>query len=106
MNLLKKFKCTVTKETNMEIEIDESIWTPETICAWSKSFYDADDLKGVVEHVARLKSKYEDGEFIEGFGIPMIDGKKPYPYIEDNHMAKDINICNQSVDTDVDMEEL
>lgn len=103
---MKKFKCTVTRETTMEIEIDESIWTPETIRAWSKSFYDADDLNDVVEHVARLKSKYEDGEFIEGFGIPMIDGKKPYPYIEDNQIAKDINICNQSVDTDVDMEEL
>lgn len=50
----------------MEIEIDESIWTPEAIRAWSKSFYDADDLSDVVEHVARLKSKYDDGEFIEG----------------------------------------
>ena len=56
----------------------------------------------MVEHVARLKSKYDDGEFIDGFGIPMIDSKKPYPYIEDYQMAKDINICNQSVETDID----
>lgn len=56
----------VARETSMEIEIDESIWTPEAIRAWSKSFYDADDLSDVVEHVARLKSKYDDGEFIEG----------------------------------------
>lgn len=90
----------------MEIEIDESIWTPEAIRAWSKSFYDADDLSDVVEHVARLKSKYDDGEFIEGFGIPMIDSKKQYPYIEDYQMAKDINICNQSVETDIDVEEI
>lgn len=103
---MKKYRCTVTRETAMEIEIDESIWTPEAIRAWSESFYDADDLSTVVEHVARLKSKYEDGEFIEGFGIPMIDGIKPYPYIEDNRMAKDINICNQSVDTSVDVEEI
>ena len=101
-----KFKCTVTRETSMEIEIDESIWTPEAIRAWSKSFYDADDLSDVVEHVARLKSKYDDGEFIDGFGIPMIDSKKPYPYIEDYQMAKDINICNQSVETDIDVEEI
>ena len=93
---MKKYRCTVTRETAMEIEIDESIWTPEAIRAWSESFYDADDLSTVVEHVARLKSKYEDGEFIEGFGIPMID----------NRMAKDFNICNQSVDTSVDVEEI
>lgn len=42
---MKKFKCTVTRETTMEIEIDESVWTPETIRDWSKSFYDADDLR-------------------------------------------------------------
>ena len=77
---MKKFKCTVTRETTMEIEIDDSVWTPDAIRAWSKSF--------------------------EGFGIPMIDGKKPYPYIEDNQMAKDINICNQSVYSDIDVEEL
>lgn len=36
----------------------------------------------------------------------MIDGKKPYPYVEDNQMAEDINICNQSIDTDIDVDEL
>lgn len=103
---MRKFKCTVTREVTMEIEIDETTWTPEAIRTWSKSFYDADDLLDVVEHVARLKSKYDDGEFIEGFGIPMIAGKKPYPYIEDCQMSKDINICNQSDETDIDVEEI
>lgn len=36
----------------------------------------------------------------------MIDSKKQYPYIEDYQMAKDINICNQSVETDIDVEEI
>lgn len=103
---MKKFKCTVTRETTMEVEIDDSIWTPEAIGAWSKSFYDAHDLSDVVEHVARLKSIYDDGEFIEGIGVPMVDGEKPYSYIEDNDMAKDINICHQSVDIDIDVKEI
>lgn len=103
---MKKFKCTVTRETTMEVEIDESIWTPEAIGVWSKSFYNAHDLSGVAEHVARLKSIYDDGEFIEGIGVPMVDGKSPYPYIKDDGIAKDINICHQIIDTDVEVEEI
>lgn len=98
---MKKFKCTVTKETIMEVEIDDSVWTPEQIKDWSNSFYYADSLSEVVEHLARMKSEYEDGEFIEGFGIPMIDGEKPHPYLLNGDINKSINICKQETDIDV-----
>lgn len=103
---MKKFKCTVTKETIMEVEIDDSVWTPEQIKDWSNSFYDADSLSEVVEHLARMKSEYEDGEFIEGFGIPMIDGGKTYPYLLNGDINKSINICKQEIDMDVEIAEM
>ena len=102
---MKKFRCTVTKETTMEIEIDESVWTEEEIAEWQKHFYEAEDLKAVVEHVATMKSEYEDGDFIEGFGIPMINGKKPYDFLNDD-ITTSINICDQSVDIDVNVDEI
>ena len=103
---MKKFRCTVTKETTMEIEIDESVWTEEEIAEWQKHFYEAEDLKAVVEHIATMKAEYEDGDFIEGFGIPMINGKKPYDFLNDDDITTSINICNQSVDIDVDVDEI
>ena len=103
---MKKFRCTVTKETTMEIEIDESVWTEEEIAEWQKHFYEAEDLKAVVEHVATMKSEYEDGDFIEGFGIPMINGKKPYDFLNDEDITTSINICDQSVDIDVNVDEI
>ena len=103
---MKKFRCTVTKETTMEIEIDESVWTEEEIAEWQKHFYEANDLKAVVGHVASMKAEYEDGDFIEGFGIPMINGKKPYDFLNDDDITTSINICNQSVDIDVDVDEI
>lgn len=103
---MKKFRCTVTKETTMEIEIDESVWTEEEIAEWQKHFYEANDLKTVVGHVASMKAEYEDGDFIEGFGIPMVNGKKPYDFLSDDDITTSINIYNQSVDIDVDVDEI
>ena len=99
---MKKFKCTVTKETTMEVEIDDSIWTKEQIAEWQNHFYDAENIEDVVSHVARIKSEYEDGEFIEGFGIPMINGKTVYPDLKVNS----INICNQNSDVNVEVDEI
>lgn len=103
---MKKFKCTVTKETIMEIEIDDSVWTSEEIKKWNKSFYNANDLSEVVEHLARMKSEHEDGEIIEGFGIPMVDGHNPSFYLTKHDINKTINICNQEAKLDVEIEEI
>lgn len=102
---MKKFKCTVTKETTMEIEIDDTVWTPEEIKLWNCCFYEANDLAEVVEHLAKMKAENSDGQFIEGFGIPMIDGKKPLPYLKDTEVTRNINICNQDTNVSVDVSE-
>lgn len=101
---MKKFKCKVTKETTMDIEIDDSIWTDEAIETWSKVFNEADNLSEVVEQLAVLKSEYEDGEFIEGFNIPLINGKTPYVFIKDSDVSNEINIIDEHCETTVDIE--
>lgn len=103
---MKKYKCTVTKETTMEIEIDESVWTDQEIEEWQKSFYEAINLDDIVKYIAKIKTEYEDGDFIEGFGIPLINGKKPYNYLKDTDITTSINICNQSSYTDVEVVEV
>ena len=103
---MKKFRCIVTKETTMEVEIDDSIWTDEYIAEWQKHFCDAENLEDIVGHIAKMKTEYEDGDFIEGFGIPLINGKKPYDYLKDDDITTSINICNQSSDIDMDVDEI
>jgi len=101
---MRTFKCTVTRETTMEITIDDSVWTDEEIKEWSKHFQDADDLGELVERLAAMKVNYNDGEFMEGFGIPLIDGKKPYSFLD--QVEESINIRNQEESIDVDVEEV
>lgn len=103
---MRTFKCTVTRETTMDIMIDDSVWNNEEILEWSKHFQDADDLEELVERLAAMKVNYDDGEFMEGFGIPLIDGKKPYSYLKDDQIEESISIRNQEEYIDVDVEEV
>lgn len=103
---MRTFKCTVSRETTMEITIDDSVWTDEEIKEWSKHFQDAEDLGELVERLAAMKVNYNDGEFMEGFGIPLIDGKKPYSYLKDDQIEESISIRNQEESIDVDVEEV
>lgn len=103
---MRTFKCTVTRETTMDITIDDSVWTDDEIEEWSKHFQDADDLEELVERLAVMKVNHEDGDFLEGFGIPLIDGKKPYSYLKDDQIENSIDIRNQEESIDVDVEEI
>lgn len=59
-----------------------------------------------MERLAAMKVSYEDGEFLEGFGIPLINGKKPYSHLKDDQIEESINIQNQEESVDVDVEEV
>lgn len=77
---MKKFKCEVTKTYEYEIEFDENVWTEEELEEWSRHFSSVDDLQELAELLAEYMTKYDKGEFIEGFGIPMINGEEPYVF--------------------------
>lgn len=103
---MKKFKCTVTREYEYEIEFDENVWTEDELKDWSRYFTNVSDLEDLAEELALRKTKYDAGEFIEGFGIPMINGEKPYVFGNPNpdiEESVNINIINESyVSVDVD----
>ena len=48
----------------------------------------------MAEHLAMMKTRYDDGDFIEGFGVPMINGKEPFMFNSEDKISisKDINI--------------
>lgn len=76
--MIRKFKCEVTSTSEYVIEIDDSVWSEEALENWSRVFCDVDNLEEVVKILAIQKTKYDAGEFIEGFGIPKINGRVPY----------------------------
>jgi hypothetical protein len=102
---MKKFKCTVTKNYDYEIEIDENVWTDENIKRWASVFEEAETLEDLVAIIAERKTKYNTGEFIEGFGFVKINGKNPFA-IEPNAICEHININLEDEYCDVEVEEI
>lgn len=102
---MKKFKCTVTKTYDYEIEIDEKVWTEENIKGWASVFEDADTLEDIVAILAERKTRYDFGEYIEGFGVPMINGRKPSVSMAGVEVSEDINIILEDEDCEVEIDE-
>lgn len=105
-NNMKKYKCEVIKTYEYEIEINENVWTAENLKKWSQVFSDVDNLEELAGILAEYKTWHKNGEFIEGFGVPYINGSAPY-VSNDDELSPDINIniVNES-DCDVDVCEI
>lgn len=99
---MRKFKCTVTKTYDYEIEVDESEWDDEALKNWSSVFEDVDSLQELVEVLASRMDDYYPGQFIEGFGKPNFKGKTTGA---DKDSNTGINIVSAGESTDVESEE-
>lgn len=118
---MKKFKCTVTRTDEYEIEIDETIYNKEWMEKFSSYMYDFNSLSQHVEHLAQYQARLGSGaSFIEGYGYVNRNGKLPYspedfdengewlPEEQRRQTAPglNINIISEDEDCEVDVEEL
>ncbi len=106
---MKRFKCVVTKTYEYEIEIDENVHTEEKLKNWSKYFCEVENLAEFAGELALRKTTHDRGKFIEGFGIPYINGEAPYVYkdYEDSlNPTININVIDESDYPEVDVEEI
>ncbi len=101
---MKKFRVTVTREDEYEIEFDEEIYNKKFIEDFKEVFYDFDSLEEHAEHIAQHRARFGQ-KFIEGYGIPFVNGKKPLIYrdIEEKQVAYGLNINIISEDDLYDM---
>lgn len=118
---MKKFKCTVTRTDEYEIEIDESIINEEWMEHFRSYMYNFNELSEHAEHLAQYQARLgSDYDFIEGYGYVKRDGELPYshedfdkngnwlPEAERRQPAPgiNINIISEDDDCEVDVEEL
>lgn len=108
---MKKFKVTVTREDEYEIEFDEEVYNDEFIKDFKEVFYNFDSLKEHAKHIAQHMARFQQ-RFIEGYGIPLINGEKPLILDErdEENVAHGLNINIISEDDfncmDIDVEEV
>ena len=64
---MNKFKVTVTRVDEYEIEVDENVWNEQALEQWSKVFWDCVDTEQVAKDLAVAYMR-TDSRFIEGYG--------------------------------------
>jgi len=61
-------KRTVRVIQEVEVEVDESKFTPEFMEMFRGVFFNFDTIEEHIEHLAQLEARSVYGEFIEGYG--------------------------------------
>lgn len=114
---MKKFKCTVTRTDEYEIEIDENIVNEEWMKHFRSYMYAFNELSEHAEHLAQFQARLGSEEtFIEGYGHVTRDGELPFSYedygkdgkklpeAEQRQPAPGLNIKIISEDNDCEVE--
>lgn len=115
---MAKFKVTVVRTDEYEIDIDESVWTKEEIKEWGKIFWGGTSLRDVASALGEAWMKQGAGFFKEGFGyvreldskgspkkIPVKNEKGEFDFLPDEKFAKGLTLrpINEDESYEVDV---
>lgn len=87
---MKKFRVRVERVDEYVVEFDEKYFDEEFMEHYKKYFQDFDTLKEHAEHIAQFRARLGD-EFIEGYGLPRINGKLPFAAQINEDFIKQVN---------------
>ncbi len=96
---MKSFKCDVERIDKYVIEFNEDVCDEEWMADFRDYFYNFYDLEEHAEHIAQFRARFGSG-FIEGYGIPLENGKVPY-WADEGKVNEAINIKIISEDSDI-----
>jgi hypothetical protein len=103
---MKKFKCTVTRTDEYEIEIDDKVLNKEWMKNFRSTFYPFDTYAEHAEQIAQMRAR-SDSSFIEGYGTPLVNHKIPFGAEKNSiERAININVLSEDDDCDVEVEEI
>lgn len=100
---MKKVNIEMVRRDEITIELNEEYFNAEWFEWWNKYFYNHDTLEEVVEHIAYNIIHNNETE-IEGIGIPLRDGERPYWIAEDVGINKNVNVIYNKYNTESEFE--
>ena len=108
---MKKFKITVTRTVDYEVEVDETVYTDEARKGWEGTFWaldPEDNAEAFACALAEQSIRLGVNEFIEGFSRVMQDKdqaeryKKYHDDINDNMFIREIDDYVESESEEVE----
>lgn len=105
--MIKKFEVEVARKDIYIIEIDDSVIDEKWMEEFRNVFYDFDDLEDHARHIAQVRARFNNGRLdagdIEGYGVPLLDGRKS-PFADDRLIQPAINIRVISEDNNIEID--
>lgn len=99
-----KFRCRVEREDKYIVEFDESVINEKWMEDFRKVMYDYYTLEEHAQHIAQFRARFGE-RFIEGYGVPLEDGKPPYwAQQKDVNYAINIKVISEDSDISVDVD--
>lgn len=99
---MKKFECVVERTDKFTVEFDETVCNEKWMDDFRQVFYDFYSLDQHADHIAQHRARF-GRRFIEGYGIPLEDGKVPY-WANEKEVNKAINIKTISEDNEINVD--
>ena len=87
---MKRYKVEVSLISEYEIIIDDEDMGEEFLNGYKESFNNIDTWQEHAEYIAERRAKGD--EFIEGYGIPLVNGKNPRWDEDERSLEKSIDI--------------
>ena len=110
-DMKRKFKVSVIRYDDYEIELDDEVLTEDWMKEWRQQFYSFTNLRDHAEHLAQLQARFGDS-FLEGYGHVRRDGEYIWPGNTEGHKDDlhadgiNIKIINEDNCTEIDTEEI
>ncbi|EOS7966762.1 hypothetical protein ACNZ61_003000 [Enterococcus hirae] len=96
-----KFYIDVVRRDRVKVELDPEFFTEEWFENIRKYNYEFETLEECAQHIA-FHVIHNESTYIEGFGIPLHNGKRPDWIKDEEKVNEHINIIYDPGDTDVE----
>ncbi|MGG5331641.1 hypothetical protein [Enterococcus sp. AZ163] len=100
---MKKIEINMVRRDTAKVELDEDYFNEEWFEGFRAWLYDYDTLEEVAEYITYNVIHNKQTE-IDGIGIPLRDGERPYWIDKDVEVNEHVNISFNPYDTETDYE--
>ncbi|MFE3576868.1 hypothetical protein [Lysinibacillus sp. NPDC059133] len=106
--MIRKFEVEVVRTDKYVIEIDDEVINEKWMDDFSQVFYDFYKLEEHAKHIAQFRARFNnsrmDAGYIEGYGMPYLNGQKSIFEKNESMHQPAINIRVVSEDDDIEMD--
>lgn len=98
---MERFNIELVRCDKVKVELDPNFFNEEWFKEFRQFFYDYETLEEIAEYIT-FNVVHNNETFIDGIGIPLRNGKRPYWLKKDEEVNGHVNVIYNSYDTEIE----